>query len=624
MSDEAERVDLDTPDLAAEKRAAFEGLLPGVLDDGVLDASRLGELLDAPITAPADGRERFGLMWAGKQDAVRSLLEPGHGTLVPDFEKSLDFDDAPNTLIEGENLEVLKLLQKAYNDRIKLIYIDPPYNTGSDFVYSDDFRQGFRAYLEETGQIDASGDRTAAAVETDGRRHSNWLSMMYPRLVLARNVLAQDGAIFVSIDDNEAANLRLLLDEVFGSENFIAQIIRNTNSSKNQSRFVSVSHDYCLVYARSISALSERYASEKWAVPKNNVEEYKKRVVRMQRDGMSPEEITEQLKTLTNYPRFIDFTNYWYFDDRGLYRKDNLGGVRNGNMEPLVNPLTGREDPIPPGGFRFNAERLAELVGEGRIHFATDGSLPTIKRYLEENDTQRPKSIMSDDQRPDAKLLERYGIPFDNPKQLAFLTRLVAISDPDAVVLDFFAGSGTTAHAVLEQNAEDGGTRRFILVQYPELVREGGFDSIADMTYSRVTQAMADSEVSGLRVFRLQQSHFHRESVEEKTGLFDLSDTTLSAGADAFDAVAAEILLKEGVSLDSVWTRTEAGGAPVISADGVAIVLSLELTDQIVEAALEIGSRVVVFLEDGFAGADAVKANAVTNARNREITLKTV
>lgn len=196
MSKEPERVDLETQDLAAEKRAAFEDLFPGVLADGVLDATRLGELLDTEVTAPVDGRERFGLMWAGKQDAVRSLLAPGSGTLVPEFDKSVHFDDAHHVFIEGDNLEVLKLLQKAYNDRVKLIYIDPPYNTGSnDFIYPDDFSDTLRAYLEFTGQVDAEGRRTSAGADVLGRRHSRWLSMMYPRLVLARNLLTQHGVI---------------------------------------------------------------------------------------------------------------------------------------------------------------------------------------------------------------------------------------------------------------------------------------------------------------------------------------------------------------------------------------------------------------------------------------------
>ena len=253
MSEEPKKIDLETPDIAAQRRAAFEELFPGVLADGVLDGARLGQLLDTEVTAPADGRERFGLMWAGKQDAVRSLLTPSHGTLVPELDKSIDFDTAENVFIEGDNLEVLKLLQKANNDRVKLIYIDPPYNTGSnDFIYPDNFADTTRGYLEYTGQLDADGNRVTANADTLGRRHSRWLSMMYPRLVLARNLLTQNGVIFVSIDDNEVANLRAAMDEVFGPENFVATVIwQKVYTLKNSARHFSEDHDFLLVYARN-------------------------------------------------------------------------------------------------------------------------------------------------------------------------------------------------------------------------------------------------------------------------------------------------------------------------------------------------------------------------------------
>ena len=231
------------------------------------------------------------------------------------------------------------------------------------------------------------------------------------------------------------------------------------------------------------------------AFPKNNVDEYVKKVKYLKDQGLSEAEITEELKELTKYPRFIDFTNYWYFDERGLYRKGDLGGVKNGNMTPLYNPLTGNEDPVPPGGFRFNPEKLAKLVKENRIHFHTDGSLPTIKRYLHENLGQRPKSIMSDDQRPDHSMMQEFNTPFDNPKQLAFIKRIISIADHDSIILDFFSGSATTAHAVMQLNAEDGGHRKFIMVQWPELCAEGteaanaGYKNICEIGKERIRRA---------------------------------------------------------------------------------------------------------------------------------------
>ena len=217
------------------------------------------------------------------------------------------------------------------------------------------------------------------------------------------------------------------------------------------------------MYSKNSVELAKKHKDNKWAVDKNNIEEYQKKVNQLKKSGLTSEEITSELKELTKYPRFIDFTNYWYFDDYGLYRKGDLGGVKNGNMTPLFNPLTDKMDPIPPGGFRYKPEKLAELVKENRIHFHTDGSLPTIKRYLSENSKQRPKSIMSDDQRPDYKLLKDMGISFDNPKQMTFMLRILGIFEKDSIILDFFAGSGTTGHAVAQLNKEDGGNRKYIL-----------------------------------------------------------------------------------------------------------------------------------------------------------------
>lgn len=387
--------------------------------------------------------KKYGLVWEKHEEEVDRMMQDNIPVFTEVKEREIKATDenAYNFLLEGDNLHSLKLLEKTHAGKIDVIYIDPPYNTGNhDFIYDDSF-------------ID----------KNDGYAHSKWLSFMSERLEIAKKLLSDEGVIFISIDDNEQAQLKLLCDNVLGADNFIAEIIRNTNSSKNQSLYVSVSHEYCLVYSRDTEALAAKYKDKKWATDKNNVEEYVKKVAQLKKMGLTGDEITTELKELTKYPRFIDFTNYWYFDERGLYRKDNLGGVKNGNTTPITNPLTGNEDPVPPGGFRYNAEKLKALIANNRIHFHTDGSLPTIKRYLSENMKQRPKSIMSDDQRPDYALLKNMKLNFDNPKQMAFMKRILSIFSSNSIFLDFFAGSGTTAHAVLELNKEDGGNRKFIL-----------------------------------------------------------------------------------------------------------------------------------------------------------------
>lgn len=388
--------------------------------------------------------KKYGLVWEEHAELVEEEMKSKIPVFVEDEVKKIegnpDSEDF-NFLLEGDNLHSLHLLKKTHSGKIDVIYIDPPYNTGNkDFIYNDNF-------------ID----------KLDRYSHSKWLSFMKTRLSLARELLTNTGVIFISIDDNEQAQLKLLCDEIFGEDNFIANIARNTNSSKNQSLYVSVSHEYCLVYSRDNVSLAAKHKENKWSVDKNNIKEYQKKVKQLQKQGLTNEEITAELKELTKYPRFIDFTNYWYFDERGLYRKDNLGGVKNGNLEPLFNPITQKNDPVPPGGYRYKKDKLEDLVKENRIHFHADGSLPTIKRYLDENAKQRPKSIMSDDQRPDYKLLKNMGIRFDNPKQMAFMTRLLGIFDNSATFLDFFAGSGTTGHAVARLNKEDGGRRKYIL-----------------------------------------------------------------------------------------------------------------------------------------------------------------
>ena len=405
--------------------------------------------------------------------------------------------------------------------------------------------------------------------------------------------------IFISIDDVELANLKKICDssELFGESNFIACIIRNTNSSKNQSLFVSVSHEYCLVYAKDIEALKRKHQDKKWSVPKNNIEEYKRRVKQLQDAGLSEEEITEELKMLTKYPRFIDFTNYWYFDERGLYRKDNLGGVKNGNTEPLFNPVTKRLDPVPPGGYRFNSKKLEELVADKRIHFHSDGSLPTIKRYLHENEEQRPKSIMSDDQRPDYSLLQQMNIPFDNPKQMEFMMRIISIVDQDSIILDFFSGSATTAHAVMQLNAEDGGKRKFIMVQLPEETDEkseaykAGYKNICEIGKERIRRAGAKIKEelqqqnqqlklgeeprelpdTGFRVLKLASSNmkdvYYAPQDYTQARIDDLIDN-IKEGRTPQDLLF-QVMLELGVLLSSPITESEVNGQKVFSvADG--------------------------------------------------------
>ncbi|WP_400236468.1 site-specific DNA-methyltransferase [Methanomethylophilus alvi] len=553
-------------------------------------------------------------------------------TLRPCREESVDFDNTKNLYIEGDNLEVLKILRETYLGKVKMIYIDPPYNTGNDFVYNDNFSMSVNDYSEVSGESDDSGNRLFLNTSSNGRFHTDWLNMIYPRLSLSKDLLSEDGFIAISIDDSELNNIINICNEIFGEINHIATIVRNTNSSKNQSLFVSVSHEYCVLYARNIECLKEKHSESKWSVPKNNIVEYKKKVEQLKKEGLTSEEITEELKTLTKYPRFIDFTNYWYFDKRGLYRKDNLGGVRNGNMKPIINPLTGKEDPVPPGGFRYSEEKMNELIADERIHFHTDGSLPVLKRYLSDNEEQRPKSIMSDDQRPDYSLLQRYNLPFDNPKQLAFMERLLYVLDKDSVILDFFAGSSTTAHAVMNLNNADHGDRKFIMVQIPEHIDVSteagklGYTNICEIGKERLRCAGRELKISqmgnedeysldvGFRVFKCDSSNFRdifyspegkcRETLEDYVDV--IKDDRGS------EDLLVQVMLESGIELSSIIERKDVQGNTVFSVDDGYLVACFddEINDSTVtEISKEMSGCMYAVFRSGSSMTDEMLAN---------------
>ena len=361
-----EKLKFETPDMVAGSIEKIGALFPAAItemrgEDGQIKKGINFEVLKQLLSRDVvDGDECYEFTWVGKKAAMAEAARPITKTLRPVKEDSRDWDTTQNLYIEGDNLEVLKILQESYLGKVKMIYIDPPYNTGHDFIYRDRFQRSQQEENEQMGMYDEEENQMFENTESNGRFHSDWCSYIYRPLILSKNLLSQNGVIFISIDDHEYENLKRICDDTFGASNYIATIIRNTNSSKNQSLFVSVSHEYCIVYAKDIESLKQKYADNKWSVPKNNVDEYVKKVKYLKDQGLSEAEITEELKELTKYPRFIDFTNYWYFDERGLYRKGDLGGVKNGNMTPLYNPLTGNEDPVPPGGFRFNPEKLGQ------------------------------------------------------------------------------------------------------------------------------------------------------------------------------------------------------------------------------------------------------------------------
>lgn len=638
MNDEPEKVQLESVDLSDRNRAALQELFPGVLDDGVLDVQRLSELLDIAPAQIYEGRERYGLQWAGKQEAVRSLLTPSRGSLVPDLERSVDFDTAKNVFIEGDNLEVLKLLQKAYNDRVKLIYIDPPYNTGNDFVYNDDFSDGLRGYLEYTGQVDAEGNRTSTNVDTSGRRHSRWLSMMYPRLMLARNLLTQDGVIAVSIDANEVNQLSLLLDEVFGNENFLNTFVWVSNLKGRQIGDGGAvgTHEYVVVYARNIRNVGQFRGSFS-ELQKLMPSIYKGGGYSVQHDSKGPYVTKNDLYNTNSKFNELTAPTMVY----RIHFNPTTGEVKVSDIDD-ESTFPGFVTAMPHRNARHDVQwhawrwsRAKVLAEYDDLEFDTGNGELRIRTKIRDVDGTAVKDIIVGPSTTTGQGdLEGLGLArtFDHPKPVSLIQVLVAAqTHGDDLVMDFFAGSGTTGHAVAVQNSADGGKRRYVNVNLPEAIAEdeeaakAGYVTVADITLARlqkVAEHVSGANEMGLRTLHLAASNFAEDP--ENDDLFSLRETTLAQESQDWDAVAAEVLLMEGVALDEAWDRHSVGDADIVISGGVAVVLSANIDDQLVEGALDLAPRVAVFLEDGFSGADAVKANAVANARQRNITLKTV
>lgn len=457
--------DSQSADLVAQHIEQLSQLFPEVIKEGKVDFEALQDLLGNYIDTP---EERFQLNWAGKAQARREAQKRSTGTLRPCPEESVAWDTTENLYIEGDNLEVLKLLQRGYNRKIKMIYIDPPYNTGNDFVYKDNYTDNLSHYLELTGQ-----DRTLETnPESEGRYHSNWLNMMYPRLKLARNLLSDDGLIYISIDDNEIANLKKIGDEIFGSDNHLCDVIRKTKSTTNDAKSgVNIQHEYCVVYTKNISKVvlkGDEKSFDNYSNPDN--------------DPLGDWTASDPTAT----------------DD----------GRKTKNISKIVNPFTGRFDTPGIGRrWRFNEEGFKRLVNEGKIVFKNNykenerGFI--LKRYKNElRDNRKLVDTLFIDNcfLNQGATKELYGIFdgkfFDFPKPVSFLKKIIQFSTANEdVILDFFSGSSTTAHAVMQLNSEDEGNRKYIMVQLPEATpedseaRKAGYKTIAEIGKERIRRA---------------------------------------------------------------------------------------------------------------------------------------
>ena len=464
----------ESKDMVQDNVSKLKEIFPEIVTEDKIDFDKLKLILGNNID---ENPEKYNFTWPGKTQAIKESQKTSSGTLRPCKEESKNWDSTENLYIEGDNLEVLKLLQKSYYGKIKLIYIDPPYNTGKDFIYSDNYKDNLENYLKLTGQIVEEGERERESIgiklstntEITGRYHSNWLNMMYPRLKLAKNLLSDDGIIFISIDDNEVDNLKKLCNEIFGEENFLSEIIVN-GTPKNDPYIVSTAHEYCLVYTKNFN-----FAKEAGFGIKNPL--YKKIEEIYHENENNLKNVEFQLKKFykDNNLTKNNISNYKFADKQGVFRLGPIDDPQNsGPKDERINPKTNTPCIIPNRGWSCSKETWDEWIKKSLIFFPKNNEkIPSKKTYINKNRLDVMKAYFKMQTRKDTDALKRlFGTDmplFSNPKPKELIKIFVEnCNDSEMLVLDFFSGSGTTAEAVIDLNKEDGGNRKFILVQIPE------------------------------------------------------------------------------------------------------------------------------------------------------------
>ena len=599
-------------DVLADNVEGLRRLFPEAFSEGKVDFDILRQLLGDSVDEKA---EKYGLNWHGKRRARQLALTPSTGTLRPCSGESVDWDTTRNLMIEGDNLEVLKLLQKSYTGMVKLVYIDPPYNTGNDFIYPDNYRDNIRNYLEITGQVDSERRRLSSNTEASGRFHTDWLSMMYPRLKLARNLLAPAGVIFISIDDNELANLTAVMNEIFGEENFVTQIEwqKRYTRSNNTDNFTSVV-DHLLLYQKSD------------AFKVNLVDRDEQANARFRNpdgDSRGPWKATPFLNQVSPEKR----PNLCY---------------------PITNPYTGSVTNPTKKAWRYEKRVFEQLLSDGRLWWGIrkDKEVPDIKTYLSEvrsgmtpiNLWEHKFAGNTDDANREIKALLGEKV-FDTPKPTRLIGRMIEHAcDKNDLILDFCAGSGSTGDAVLRKNVSDAGGRRYILVQFPERIKEGtaayrlGYRTVAEIGKERLRRAAEEIKSEdpnytgdlGFRVFKLDTSNIRAwGAVGDGSDL----ENTLLAHVDhiepdrAEDDILTELLLKLGLDL-CVPIETRAIGEKSVHSVGAGTLMAC-LAEAISQhdaeplgmgiaewhdAMAPVGETTVVFRDSAFAD-DVAKTN---------------
>ncbi len=627
-----DKLKMHTLNKAEENFAKLAAMFPNAVTETIDEHGEVVRAIDKDVlmqeinTNVVDGKdERYQFTWPDKKKSILLANSPISKTLRPCKEESVNFDNTENLYIEGDNLEVLKLLQETYLGKIRMIYIDPPYNTGNDFVYNDDFAESAEEYLANSGQFDSEGNRLFHNTENNGRFHTDWLNMIYPRLKVAKDLLTEDGIIFISIDDNEQDNLKKCCNEIFGEYNFIAEFFIASNSSKNNAKFVSVSHEYMLCYSKNKDAISYE-----WKVKKNSADEFENRAKHLIASGMTFDEIHQELLGLVKYPRFYDFDHYTYADEKGVFRTDNAGGVTNGNFNTeIIHPITQKNCAKPSGGWRYKDEEIKRMVSEGMFYFGEDETvIPQPKRYLKDYIYQVPKSLMFFDSQSSTKWLKKEKLPFDFPKSIDLLKHIISIIPSDSIILDFFSGSATTAHSIMQLNLEDDGERKFIMVQWPEETDvkseayKAGYRNICEIGKERIRRAGSQIKESspmttadldtGFRVLKLDTSNmkdvYYNPSDYELT-LFDTLADNIKEDRTPEDLLF-QVMLDLGVLLSSKIEESTIADKKVFNvADGFLVACFDENVNEETIAAIAKQKPYYFVMRDSSMANDSVATN---------------
>jgi adenine-specific DNA-methyltransferase len=645
MTDET-KLPLTSSDVTAEVLAQLREIAPHVFTEGGVDPDKLKALLGENIV-PKD--ERYGLNWAGKSEAFRNVQIPSVGTLLPQPEESVNFDTSENLIIEGDNLEVLKLLQKSYHGKVKMIYIDPPYNTGNEFIYPDNYHEGLDDYLKYSGQVNDEGQRNSSEKDATGRFHSKWLNMMYPRLFLARNLLRSDGVIFVNIGDDEIHNLRALMNEVFGEENFVATCIwEKKNKGAFLAKDITNMKDYVVVFCKDkgqFNGLIGQIAEEEETYPCVNAPN------------------AREIRTIPAGIKSKFREKNHVLKKGSVISADTMSLVLHSDL--VIKDGVLAEELVIEGNWRYKQDAMTEYANKEELYLTQDlylrrivkePRLKTLRDILPRlgtsgqpaSSTIESNNLFTDgwgtneDANEELRQLLGEQNLFDYPKPSQLIAKLIcSVRDENALVLDFFAGSGTTGHAVDFLNGIDGGNRKYILVQLPEKTEQPALPTIAHITRERMRKVIQRLEGDasykrnnklGFKAFKLTSSNFKIWNADTTSTEAEALGEQLRLYADNVEKernqqdILYELVLKSGLPLSAKVEQIEVAGKPVYSiAQGqLLICLEHQISQAVLRGMITLTPIQMVCLDRAFGGNDQLKTNTVLDAKSQDVTFRTV